>query len=350
MSMDRMEVRISLTKLLLALIVIIVPLSILGLALTQRSDKSLDNAVGSNFRSIAQLYANQVSTFMQERLTDVGLLASNPAVMAAASGLSNAKGTLDENASAALRQHKSMDPRFLYIFVTNAEGNVVASSQKPAKASYAQDPHWQAVFNNGQGVTNVSDIIEDEMTKSDYVNLGVPVLGAQGQTVGVLNAQVNLNDLLMPFHQDQLTSGARAALINEDGLIVSGANADVFARAKAPEFDYVHDALGTSQGAQNGWIMANAGRGDEIVGYAATGLKKHFPNMAWVVTVTQNEHAAAAPIRLLERFAIIMVILALFMLTLLGVYYYLHHTQRYGYIEEETSSPETHGNAASAHV
>ncbi|HEX4169975.1 MAG TPA: cache domain-containing protein [Bryobacteraceae bacterium] len=349
--MDRMEVRISLTKLLLALIVTIVPLSILGLALTQRSDKSIDSAVGSNFRSIAQLYATQVNSYIRERLTDVGLLSSNPAVIAAASAKAGAKGNLDEEASAILRQHKSIDPRFLSITVTNADANVVASSQKPAQTSFAQDAHWQAVYNNGQGATKISDIIEDEITKSDYVNLGVPILGAQGQTVGVLNAQISLNDLLTPFRQNQLEGGAKAALVNDDGMIVSGPNADVFARLKMPEFDYVHDALGANHGAQNGWVMASGDRGDAIVGYAGTGLKKTFPNMAWVVTVTQDEHQASAPIRLLERFAIIMVILALFMLTLLGVYYYLHRAQRYGYIEEESATPETRGGAAaSAHV
>jgi hypothetical protein len=76
------------------------------------------------------------------------------------------------------------------------------------------------------------------------------------------------------------------------------------------------------------------------VGYASTGLKQTFPNMGWVVTVIQEEHQAAAPIRQLERFAIVMVILALFMLTLLCVYYYLHRTQKFTHMEEEESSPE----------
>ncbi len=333
MSMDRMEVR-TLTKLLLALIVTIVPLSILGLVLTQHSDKALDNAVGSNFKSMAQLYSSQVTSFLRERLTDVGLLAGNPAVVAAASAKPGAKGDVDTNASAVLRQIKSLDPRFLSLIVTDANGNVVASSQKPAQASYVQDPQWQSVYNNGQGATKVSNIIEDELTKADFVNLGIPILDAGGQTVGVLSALINIDDVLTPFRQGQLAGGAKVTLVNDDGNIVSAPNADVFARLKSPEFDYVHDALGANHGALSGWVMANTGRGDSIVGFSGTGLKQHFPNMAWVVTVSQDEHQAAAPIRQLERFALIMVILALFMLTLLGVYYYLHHAQRYGYMEE----------------
>ncbi len=39
MAVDRLEVRVSITKLLLSLIIVIVPLSVIGLILTERSDK-----------------------------------------------------------------------------------------------------------------------------------------------------------------------------------------------------------------------------------------------------------------------------------------------------------------------
>ena len=54
MALDRLEVRVSITKLLVTLIVVIVPLSIVGLILTARSDKALDNTLGNNFKTIAE--------------------------------------------------------------------------------------------------------------------------------------------------------------------------------------------------------------------------------------------------------------------------------------------------------
>ena len=349
MSVDRLEVRVSITKLMLALMIIIVPLSVIGLVLTQRSDKSLDNAVGSNFKTMAQLYANQVTQFMRERVTDTGALASDPAVVGAVTNAARNKGALDQNASQILRQHRSLDPRFLSIVATNADGTVVASSQRPSQTSYAQDANWQAAFNNGQGVTKISDIVDDAMTKAYYVTISVPVTETQsGQTVGVVNAAVNITDVLAPFRQDQIASGARAALVNEDGNIVSGPTADVFARVKSSEFDFVRDALGTNQGSQTGWVMADLARGPYIVGFAGTGLKQHFANLGWVAMVSQEEHQAAAPIRQLEHFALGMVILALFMLTLLCVYYYLHRVQRFSYMDEEAAAEQPRAAHASA--
>lgn len=86
--------------------------------------------------------------------------------------------------------------------------------------------------------------------------------------------------------------------------------------------------------------MANLSNGPWIVGFANTGLKQHFPNLGWIVMVSQEEQQAVAPIRTLVHFALLMVVLAVFMLTLLFVYYYLHRTQRFSHIEEEETSAE----------
>ena len=68
--------------------------------------------------------------------------------------------------------------------------------------------------------------------------------------------------------------------------------------------------------------------------FADTGLKRLYGNPVWYVLVSQDEHAALVPVHQLEQFALLMVILALFMVTLLGVYYFLHRRQQFSDIEE----------------
>ena len=342
MPVDRLEVRVSITKLLLALVIVIVPLSIAGLVLTERSVKSLDNSAGNDFKTIATMYSNEVSQFMRERVTDISALAQDPSILsavgtgpAAEKTPSEGKGILNSNASHLLRQRKILDPRFLSIMVTDDSGNLVAASQQPPKLSYAQDPIWQAAYNNGQPAMKISDILDDEFTKSSYVTISVPVKDpASGAPTGILSAAVSISDLLARF-RTPTANGARVELVNDDGAIVSAPNADVFARLRSQQFDAVRDTLGSPQGSQSGWVTADLSNGSWIVGFANTGLKAHFPNLGWIVTVSQQEHQAAAPIRSLVHFALVMVILALFMLTLLFVYYYLHRSQRFSYLEEE---------------
>src|ERR1700761_674364 len=136
--MDRLEIRVSLTKVLLILIVVIVPLSIVGLVLTENSDRSLDNAIGNDFKSMAQLYSNQVSQYFRDRVADVIVLGSNPVIVGATSGHPEAgastraasatagagAGMLNSNASQLLRFRRTQDPRFLALTLTDQNGNV----------------------------------------------------------------------------------------------------------------------------------------------------------------------------------------------------------------------------------
>ena len=367
MPVDRLEVRVSITKLLLALVIVIVPLSIVGLVLTTRSDKSLDNTIGNNFRALAQTYSNEVSQYVRDRVSDVNAMAADTSVVNAVLGSTKAtsaqktaapnatgskaiaKGTPNSNATDFLRQRRNLDQRFLSVTVTNDSGTVLASTQPITKASYSDDEGWQGAYNKGQGAVKISGILDDELSKAYYLNIGVPVGDPiSGHLIGVLTAAVSISPLLTRFQQDQLGNGARASLVDENGTIVSGPHADVFARMKSPEFDAIRDSIGSVQGSQSGWQMASLQNGPYIVGYAATGLKQNFNNLGWFVLVSQDEHQAAAPIRGLERFAMIMVILALFMLTLLCVYYFLHRSQKFEDIEGVLPTEPGKGRATAA--
>jgi hypothetical protein len=152
---------------------------------------------------------------------------------------------------------------------------------------------------------------------------------------------------LLAMFQAPLSSGGRAVLVNDNGLIVSGPNSDVFAHVKSGEFDAVRDSLGSLQGRQSGWQLTSLANGSYIVAFAGTGLKQAYDKLGWFVMVRQDEHQAAAPIRGLEHFAVIMVILALFMLVLLCVYYFLHRAQRFEDIEDVAPAGESRSAAAS---
>jgi hypothetical protein len=335
--MDRLEVRVSITKLLFSLIVVIVPLSIVGLILTARSDKSLDNAIGTDLKTMAQLYSDDVSQFMLDRVNEVMAMATDPAIVHAVVSNAGAGQEIPANsASQILRQRRDLDPRLLRVVATNANGTVVAATHKPAVASYAQNEFWQAAFNKGQGVIKISDILYDELTKSYYVTIGGPVSDpASSASIGVLNAAVSISTLLSRFQQNQIANGARAMLVNDNGAIVSGPNADVFARVQSQESAALRDSLGSTEGSQNGWLTADLPAGRHLVGYANTGLKKNYDNLGWLVIVSQEERQAIASTRQLGQFAMLMVILGFFMLMLLCVYYYLHRTQRFAHLGEE---------------
>ncbi len=80
MATEGFDVRISLQRLLVGLILSIVPLSILGFYITAYSEKALELAVGGHFKIIADSKAGQIGQFVNDLVVVMGALASVPAV------------------------------------------------------------------------------------------------------------------------------------------------------------------------------------------------------------------------------------------------------------------------------
>lgn len=375
--LDRLEVKVSITKLLLALVVVIVPLSIFGLYLTGRSDKALDGNVGAQFRTIADLNGSQVSDLIRNREMEARAMAADPAVIEAVLAADKAYGNADEAAANAkiekirqdwnvaagdatvakvldspaskeLRRWRTLDPRLISVVVTDDHGAVVGATTKPANYSYTSNASWQATHGNPQGAVNVGDILFDDYNKNYYADFGAPIFDQEsGRLIGVMVSAVNLTDMLSKFQSAQVAGGPRVLLVGGDGTVISGPKVDLFANMKSDEFAAVRDSLGTLQGRQTGYVVAQTGNGPRVIGYSGTGLKG---NPGWVVLVSQSERDALAPLRGLEQFAVLMVILGIVMLTLLFVYYFLHRSEKMADIEESMPSPNTPGaaNAATA--
>lgn len=364
MALDRFEVRVSIQKILLGLVLVIVPLSIVGLVLTTRSDTALDASIGGHLKMTAQMYSNNLSHELHDRVSAVKLIAADPGVVEAVTAANRTyqskseaaitdkigsaektwqtpeaaqavKALLVSKPSETLRHYTDMDQQMLRITVTDERGVPVAATAKPARYALTSLDAWQSVYSGGKGDVNISNILYDEPAKAYFVEIGVPVTEPETtQLAGVALAAVNITQALASFQQDTIGSGWKAYLVNSDGTVVSGPRTDVFARAHSDEFAAIGDSLGTLEGRQTGYVTADLQSGRHIVGFADTGLNKTYKNLAWTVLISQDEHEAIAPIRSLSMFAIIMVILALFMVTLLAVYYALHRKQQFADIEE----------------
>jgi len=85
MSLDGLEIRVSLQKLLLGLIVVIVPLSLVGLYITSESVSSVEDANGGQLSAVAQATAGTVSQFIDHLVTEVASIALAPALRDAVS-------------------------------------------------------------------------------------------------------------------------------------------------------------------------------------------------------------------------------------------------------------------------
>jgi Cache domain len=377
MPFETPEIRISLQKLLIGLILVIVPLSFFGLYLTSEADTSLKQTIGTHFRNIAQTESTATSQFINDRVLDAAALARNPAVVDAITAAQRSRKGVDDPMIAArvakientwgtprvdplvkeilssptsqvLRRHREAEPRILKILVADETGATVAATDKPLHYVQPNEAYWQAVYAEGRGGVYVSEIRYDDQTKTNYFEIGMPVLEeGTRRFIGAVNALVDVSSLLSRFQREEIDRTGRIMLVQDDGTVISALNMDPSLRLKSDEYAAVHDVLGTPQGRQAGYVTASIRGGNRIVGFADTGLKRAYPNLGWLILVSQDEREALAPLLNLVHFALLMVVLALLMLTLLTVYFFLHRRQRFEDIEVQAAEePPTSGAAA----
>jgi hypothetical protein len=361
MATDRFEIRVSLEKLFLGLMITIVPLCLLSLYAFSRTEQSMEEAVGANFKTIASLTAAEVATFVNDRVLSVATLAADPGLAEAVEGANRgyagatpeavaarleavekewntpkAEGRVREmlgsKASLRLNRWRDLDRRFLRITLTDAYGGVVAATHKTLDYNQADEEFWQAVSANGRGGVHLTDILYDEVTKSNYIGIGVPVMAAgSNQFIGVLDALVEVSTIFPTLRRADLGRNARTMLVKSDGTIIDSPDTNLAMRVKSPEHAAMIDAAGKRR---NGFVLTNVQGTPIVIGFASTGLEEHFPDLDWTVLIAQDRTAALAPVAIVQRLIALLALTGLVMVTLLAAWLSVHRKREYVDIAE----------------
>jgi cache domain-containing protein len=377
MPLDSLEFRISLQKLLAALIVILVPITVFGFYIGLRADKQVHQMNGAYFRTITRSAAATTSEFIGQRVTEASLIANEPSLVQAVTAANRSyermgeaeirakadriesnwnssesdplvKNILTSDLARWLRRCRELNPRLLKITVADEAGAILAATDKPMHYLHAEREYWQALDSERQGSIHISDVRYDEQSRSNYISIGFPVLQeGSGRFIGAVMVLVDVSPLFAYLNQQQIASTGRVFLIKDDGTVVSSPGVSPSMRVKAEEYSAIRDALGTLQGRETGYIDATLPHGETyLIGFADTGLKQAYPSLGWIVVATQDEREAFGPILSMAHFALLMMILGLLMLTLLGAYVFLHQKQQLSDLETPVEEGRSRGAAA----
>ncbi|MBL8294411.1 MAG: cache domain-containing protein [Bryobacterales bacterium] len=356
---DKFQLRVPLLRLLVGLLITVVPISLIALYAVARSDDSMKEMVGSHFQSIAIVTAGDVSQFVNDRVISAGTLAANPIITEAcgtaneqyggispeaiqermqrvekiwntAAGDAMAREMLGSRASKVLNQYREIDRRFLRITLTDRSGAVIAATHKTLDYYQADEEFWQGVYSNGRGAVSITDILYDEVTKSNYIGLGVPVMAPGSNVlVGVLDALIEVSSLFPIVHRAELGRTGRILLLKADGTVIQAPDTSLSMNVKSGEFAAIRDAGGLASINLRGHLATTVGGVPAIVAYASTGLQEHYPKLGWSIVVAQDSQEALAPTRVIVRLISFMALVGLAMVTLLAMYFSLHRERDY---------------------
>ncbi|MCC6591114.1 MAG: cache domain-containing protein [Bryobacterales bacterium] len=359
MPTDRFFFRVPLLKVLVGLVITVIPISLLALYAVARTDQSMKEMVGSHFQSIALVAAGDVSQFVTDRVVAVGTLAANPMVseacMTANAAYGNASPTavqdriagiekgwntpasdalvrsiVESRASKVLNQYRELDRRFLRITLTDKNGAVIAATHKTLDYYQADEDFWQGVFASGRGAVSITDILYDEVTKANYIGLGVPVMApGTNSLVGVVDALIEVSSLFPVIHRAELGPTGRILLLKADGTVIQAPDTNLSMNVKPEEFVALRDAGALAGTRQKGFLATTVNGTPTIAGYATTGLQEHYPKLGWSIIVAQDSREALAPTRVIVRLISFMALVGLAMVTFLAVYFALHRQVDY---------------------
>lgn len=376
MPFDSSEFHIPFQRLLLALILILIPISIFGLYIGMQASQQVQQMNGAYFRTIARGSAAITSQYIGEQVSEVVQIANEPSVQAAVTEANKAyenvpeagiraradqaeskwnsaesdpllKKILGSEVAHSIRRHHELNPKLLSIIVVDQAGATVAATDKPLHYFQTESEYWRALSAKGAPKTYVSDLHYDD--HSQYVSVSSPVYQeGSGRFVGAVTALVDVSPLFTYINQHQIARTGHVFLIRDDGTVVTAPGVTPSERVMSEEYTAIRDALGSLHGRESSYLTATLRNGEAyFIGFADTGLKAAYPNLTWMVVVSQELREAEGPVRNMVIFAMLMTVLSLLILSVLGAYVFLHRKQRLQDLEEEKPEEEA---AASRHA
>ena len=375
MPLDSLELRTSLQKVLVGLILILVPLTVFGFYVALQGDSQIREMAGENIRSVTRTSAEFTTHFIAGRVRDVSVIANNPSLVQTVTSANHqyerlsddavmskleatelkwnnsegdalAKNVLASDLARQLRRLRELNPGLLKITVADASGATVAATDKPVHYFQTDRAYWGVLYSQGQGAIHVADLRYDDENRL-YISIAYPILqDVTGRFIGAVTALVDVSPLFAQLNRQQIGRTGRLFLVRDDGTVIQAPGVTPSPKMHSEEYSAIRDALGNLRGRETGYLFTTFSKGEKyLVGFADVGLKDAFPNLPWIVVASQEEREITGPIRNVTAFALFVMILSLLMLSLLAAYVFLHRQQE---LEDIETPPEDKRRPAAA--
>ncbi len=211
-------------------------------------------------------------------------------------------GMLDNPASRFLRDIVDNDRIYREIIVTDRHGRLVAASNVTTDYDQADEDWWRVAYDDGvRGRVNVTDVMWDDSARVHAVEIALPIASQPGEPfVGILKVVADARELLAGVGSIQIGSTGEAMLIRQDGTVVysrgtAGTKSTFFAA------DLLRAWLKTDHGGDPQYRLHFSAQNRDgrawAVGIAPSQLSASYPNLTWLVAVTQSEDELFAPVR-----------------------------------------------------
>lgn len=324
--MARFLPRVNLRVLTVFLLVSVPALALAAFVALGTGQAQLRESYGIHLSELAENTAAAIDTYVFRRIVDASILARVADVREAAAAASRGSyeqtraleldrewqrtqavpqalsGLLGTPVSTFLADVVKQDPIYREILLTDVHGRLVAASNVTSDYLQSDEAWWKDAFGDGtRGRVNVGDVQWDESARVFALELALPVAEpSSDRLVGVLKVIADIREMGAVIGSVKAGSTGEAVLIHEDGSVVfSRRRLDPNARFFAADLlRERYRALRQGDPEYQIYFSARAPDGqDRLVAVAPSQLSASYPNLAWLVAVSQAEAELFAPIR-----------------------------------------------------
>ncbi len=310
----------------------------------------LRNAGGLHLRQIADQTAAAVDTYVFRLVIDASVLSHVPEVREAAAAASQRPfdraavqatdrdwrragaavpektAVIDNKVSAFLADTIRQNPIYRELILTDRFGRLVAASGATDAYLFDQAAWWPGSFGDGsRGRLDVSDVRLDPGTRTYLMGISAPVEDQTGgQLAGILHTVVDMREIGAVLGGVRMGATGDAVLVRQDGSIVYALGI-VDPNARFFATDLLRERLAAAKKekpeAAMQFAASGPGGGSRLVGVALSQLNASFPNLDWIVAVSQGEDELFRPVRSESTSLLIVIGLTVLAVLLFALWY-----------------------------
>lgn len=132
---------------------------------------------------------------------------------------------LNNSAALELTAYSKHFPDNVELRVTDKYGGLVAATGRTSGYYQADEPWWQAAWNNGQGATYIGQPEYDPRSQSLTIAIALPLRGIQSdQIIGIIRTTYRLDNLIKTIDSVRLGETGRALLLLPGGQLLTSNN------------------------------------------------------------------------------------------------------------------------------
>ncbi len=286
----------------------------------------LRESYAQHLSEVAQNAASSVDSFVFRRIVEASILARVPSIRDAAAAASRETPDparvreLDDTwqrtravplplanlfeaaASNFLADVVRQDPIYREILLTDVHGRLVGASNLTTDYLQSDETWWIDAFGDGAHArVSVSDVRWDESARGFAVDIALPVSQpGSDRLAGILKVVADIREMGTVVDGVRLGSTGDAALVRPDGSIVlSRRRLDPDARFFAT--DLLRERYNAVQKGDPEYRVTFSARGPDganrLVAVAPSQLSASYPELNWLVAVSQAESELFAPLR-----------------------------------------------------